>query len=860
MKIAFLLAWRSFRSRPGRAITATLGVALGIATVLSVSIIDHNTLLTQLRATGTSSWDASIRPIKPGLQEEAIFPPRLLSDGDIDEIFVEFYERVEMERKDSKSPLPARLQGIGFHPTSPGSEERYTVLSGRGLTSQDERAALISGRLSENENLRPGDLIRLGALVATRTGCIEGNTISIGPEAAPPSSLDFVVAGIFHESGRGRSRDLIAPIASSLSLFPQDRIQPTYRVRLKDSAVYQDLRERHKSNFIVEQRKASRTGERIDQKAFRKSLRITSALSLLLGLYVIYNSFSMALAERVREIGLLRAIGLSRNEIGGSVLLEGALLSFLGAILGLFLTVGLVLFMRYFHITTLGFGKPLKIHEIPFLLSGCIVFLGMVFALLGMIAPLLRARNLKVIDALKAGRLLLSSETGLRTRLIFLLGAPLLIPIFFFLVAPPLGDRQELVNEVILQMALVIGAFFALVLLLPRVIHGGLVFILTPFRRFFPVEAPLAQAAMRGSRQRSLATLTGLTIVVATVVTVRSVNLGFIHEMERFSKRALEGRVYLRSRDDIPLSFLQDQAKKISGIESVYSLSAEIPSPFPLRGVQVEDAVKELAILRDNPEKLARFRNGESLLLSSFLADSFGYAVGETITLPTFTGPRSLTVDGVIDEFGYYPDDRSFAILESDRMNELFCVTGEEGRQFVARLHPDAKRKPVVAALGKAFPKRTFSWIQSDHDLTHRYVLDRRRDFFIFDVILWMMSALAGVGLLNSVTIAMLERKREIGLLRTVGLYQHQIRRMLILESMSIGLLGGFLAAAVSIPLSFLALEGVRTISQLDLHLILEPRVVLFPVFISLAISVLSCLLPAFRRRRFDLSTLSRYE
>jgi len=112
-------------------------------------------------------------------------------------------------------------------------------------------------------------------------------------------------------------------------------VQPIYWARLADGAVYQDVRERLKASFVVDKPRSALVGERIDQRAFRKAITITAALSLLLGLFVIYNAFSLALVERVREIGLFSAIGLTAGEIGAAVLIEGIVLALFGAVAGL---------------------------------------------------------------------------------------------------------------------------------------------------------------------------------------------------------------------------------------------------------------------------------------------------------------------------------------------------------------------------------------------------------------------------------------------------------------------------------------------------------------------------------------------
>ena len=82
MRIASLLAWRSLASRPGRSFTSILGIALGVATVLSVQIVDHNTILTEQsrRNQDRVAFDVELRPIRPGVPEEGALPTALAED------------------------------------------------------------------------------------------------------------------------------------------------------------------------------------------------------------------------------------------------------------------------------------------------------------------------------------------------------------------------------------------------------------------------------------------------------------------------------------------------------------------------------------------------------------------------------------------------------------------------------------------------------------------------------------------------------------------------------------------------------------------------------------------------------------
>jgi len=861
MRIASTLAWRSLASRPARSWTAALGIGVGIATVLSVRIVDHNTILTQQRRTegeAVGTPDVEIRPLAARLPEGGAMPVEIASDRDVEAFCGLFHNRAE-RLADGADGAAGDFTVAAIGPLAGSLFDAYSVAEGRDFAGARADELLVPERVAVDHGLRVGDRLRLRRALPVRRGCLEGEVVTLRPEgAAPGAPREFEVVGILAPRRLGAQPALLLPFESGAALFADAHVQPVFWARLRAGAVWQDVAQRLKERFTVEKPKQSLVGERIDQKAFRKSLGITSCLALLLGLFVIYNAFSMALVERVREIGLLRAIGLTRGEIARSVLLEGFLLACLGALLGIALSALLVGLMNLLNITTLGAGKPLQILEIPWGVAGGVIALGMLFALLGMAAPLLRARHLSVLEALRAGRLALRSDPGFSLRVGVMLGVPLTIPLFFTLVTPPLGERQAAVHGLVLELAAIVTGFFLLFLAFPGLVHGAVGLLLAPLRLLAPVEGRLAAAAVRGSRQRILSTLTGLAVVVAAVFVVRAVNRGFLEEIARFSRGAMEGRVFVRCQ---PLERSRAaELLRVPGVARIDPMSAEVFAPFPLRAL-------DAAALRAEQRRLAlpdavveEFERGETLLLSSFLAVQMGWKPGDTVTLSTFGGPRPFRVGAVTDRIGYWPDDRSHALIESARMEQLFCVDDAESRHFVLNLEAGADEAAVEAEVARRLPQSPGRLVRSAATITSFYLRDGRRDFYVFDVILWSTAALAAVGLLNSLAIALLERQREIALLRTIGLTARQTGRMLLLEALALGAAGGALAALLAAPASRVVLDAVRVISRLDVRWRFEPSHALAPLAAAVAIAFAAALLPALRGGRLELGPLQRHE
>lgn len=868
MNIASTLAWSSLASKPARSFTAALGIGVGIATVLSVQIVDHNTILTQQLRSAEQVLgrpDVEIRPVAAGIPEGGVAPTELANEKDLAAFCGLFYGHAEIVAGTGNAlgdgaRHGADLTTIAIGPLAASSFGAYSIASGRDFAAPDAHELLLPEQVAHALGLGLGSKLTLKAAVPVHEGCRDGKRVTLKPASsvAQNAPLELEVVGLLGPGNVGSQPVAVLPFESGAEIFAGTHVQPTYWGKLTDGAVWQDLAQRLKERFTVEKPKGAMIGERIDQKAFRKSLGITSCLALLLGLFVIYNAFSMALVERVREIGLLRALGLRRGEIARAVLLEGFLLACGGVLIGALLSAGLVALMQAFGITTLGAGKPLKILEIPWGIVSGVVALGMLFALFGMAAPLLRARHLSVLEALRAGRLALRSDPGFQLRVGLMLGAPLLIPLVFTLVTPPLGERQEQVQGLILSLAGVVALFFLLLIAAPRLVQGAVEGLLALARPLLPVEARLAAAAVRGARQRVVGTLTGLAVVVAAVFVVRSVNVGFLDEVARFSEQAMAERVYVRTQ-----ALTRSEAQTLLArpeVERIDCLSAEVMAPFPLRGLRGESLRVEAAALKLAPATVAEFERGESLLLSRFLAEQMGWRAGDTVNLSTFDGAKSFRVGAVTDSIGYWPDDRSYALLEMQRMEQLYCVDDSDGKHFVLTLKPGSGTSALEAAIAAALPESPDRQIRSAATIGSYYLADGRRDFYVFDVILWSTAGLAAVGLLNSLAIALLERRREIGLLRTIGFTARQVGRMLLAEALAIGVVGGVLASLLAAPVSKIVLDAVRIISRLDLRYWFTPARAIAPLVAAVVIALFAAWWPARRGGKIELGALNRHE
>ncbi len=904
MRLLLLLASRQLFFRPARTVLSALGIAVGIATVVAVLVVDHNTLRSQQvrRNPDDPGADLLIQPLdgRPASLPEA--ESRLASQPFLRGVtaFATGQRTLVAMRREPRPGEPARgatgpagggpsagrggagpaqITDVEVMAVQPGASTwhaAYDIVRGDDLDPAGrEPRMLVSGSIADRLDLEPGDEVSLFARPARRgptTRCVDGQMVVVPPPRrgadGEPVRFPFRVSGILAPTrlGYGKERVLI-DFEHGKDLLGDD-LEAGFWADLDGAQTdFLGAEAALRGQFTVLQPKRALAGLQPEEAAFRSGVRLTGFLALFLGLYIVFNTMSMSLVERVRQIGLLRALGLTRGRLFLVFLIEGLFLALLGAGLSLLLARWIVGAMADLKITTLGFGKPLEIVEVPWGPVAAVLAAGVLFSLLGIVYPFLRASGLSVIDALRRGVIALASDPFTGTRRSILVGLLLLVPVAWFIGAPADGAVALPLWRAFVEACGIVGLALAVPLLAPRLLPSLSRAILAPLRG---PAATLARGTLASARHRVFATVTGLMLVFAAIFVVVSVLESLKSDTRAFAARALDGRLFLRiTADGAPQ--LDALRREVPELASALPLNVEVRSPFLIRGVDA--ALLDGSPLAGDAALRESFVTRPTLILSERCADDFGYGPGNRIRLATpASGAVEFEVLAVSDACGFAPDDRVFGLVSAPTMKRYWCLDAEgRGDWFVADAAAGAAggtggsgsagglpalRARVEAVLGAD----NVLDLQRGEQIAAGYLTGLDRDFAIFYAILLLTVVLAALGVLNAMVISVLERRREIGLLRSVGLTGGQVATMLLLESAAFGVLGGALGLLVGWPLAASAVRALTGVSHLDLAFAFTPRAVLAVLGGSALVSVLAVLLPALRANRLRLSEVMRYE
>ena len=637
---------------------------------------------------------------------------------------------------------------------------------------------------------------------------------------------------------------------------------------------------RGRENAIAELRKilppdasvaapAQRT-EEVDKMlgSFELNMTAMSLVSLLVGMFLIYNTVSASVIRRHREIGILRSLGVTRNEVRALFLGEAAVLGSVGAGLGL---IGGVLLARILVGTVAETISSLyvlvSVKEV-FLEPGIFAAawaIGLASVLLSAWFPAHAAASMEPVRALEGG-------TGLERS--FHLSSSWWIS----------GLLSLALSGVLSFLALAVGpawlgfgaAFFVLAgfsFLVPGLTShfsagaGASFRALRRLRRKAMMEAELGAANLSRALLRNSITIAALAVAVAMTVGVSVMVFSFRKTVEAWINQTLIADLFVAPASNEvvgPDSFMPaDAVQFLAHHPAVETIDTFREMDLPMGAETVTVAVvrgserRRFQFLRgDASAIMRRFREEPCVLVSESFARRHHLRDGESIKLTTPEDAREFPIAGI---FYDYTRDQGIAYMSARTFTELWH--DDRVNSVAVYLEKNGSAEELSAAFRAAFSQKGEFVIYSNQSL-------RRRIFEIFDqtfVVTYVLLAIAVVvavtGIFLSLTTLITERSRELAVFRAIGGSAAQIRKLVLWETGMIGTLAAAIGLVSGLCLA-LVLTGVinRAFFGWTVRLAFPWRsLALTPVWI-LAAALIAGLLPARRAGRLVLAQHLRNE
>ncbi|MCA8975569.1 MAG: FtsX-like permease family protein [Planctomycetes bacterium] len=844
-----------------------LGIALGVAIVVAIYVMDHNTIQSRLLARDPQRGRVDLEVVA----RDASMPAHTVASQLARE---EGVERVAVWRE-ARGIVRAGGKELdvavyGLDPLPAGPFGHYALALGRDLASADAALATAGILLGEEAarllGVTAGQTVEvLAPARVQRVECKDGKLVPVMEPRIEPFACTAAVAGVIGgERLGGRNQGLVVVCGLELAGRLQVRGPEAFHVLRQEGAdldrLSRDLRER----FGVQDMRSALIGEGADERAFRNGLKVLGGLALLLGMYVVFQTLSHSLVARVRQLGLLRCLGAGAGAVTRIFLLDALLLGTVGAAAGIGLGLGLARLLQRNEISSLGLGKAWSTFEIPWFPVGWTAALGVLFTLAGAMFPLVRARHVSALDILQARGLAPGKGDGvdlLRGINVWMFGLlAVALPLAYLAMTPLAAEEGAETLVVLLQLVGMLGLFGSVLLLAPGIVALGGRLLLLPFRLVLPMSSWLVGKVVQRSSGRVAAAVCGLSAVLIALIGLKTLTFSLRAEVHQFERQALAGRHFLRSLPVTPE--VADGLSALPGVLQVDACEGEQRgSGFLLRGLDV-DSVGDRGALEGEPELVRQYADQavRRVIISERLSRHQGLRRGDAVNLIDKNGAVvAYQVLAISDRSGFDSDERAWAVTSPFWMRKDFCIPEQCVEHITLHLAADADVTAIVAAARQLLPGVPMSKAGS-RDIAAYLLRDVGRDFRLFDYLLVLMLILAGVGLLNGMTIAALGRARELGVLRALGMSRNALAGGFLIEGAVVAALSSLLSLALAVPMGWVLVTGMNKVAALEAPVTMPYRWFWLAPAAALLISLLAALVPAWRAVRQSPSESVRYE
>jgi putative ABC transport system permease protein len=782
---------RYFARHPALTALNIVGIALGVTVFLAVQIVNHSALESFRASIDIVAGKANLEIVGDGLRFDERAWPIVDNDPDI------IAATPTVDDVASLTDFPGEyLQLLGVDIFSDAPLRTFELHDARAQSPdvaeflRDPNVVAVSRPLSRRLGLKIGDPLRLETQTGTKTFHI-GYILDFGDDA-PGADEHLSVMDIANVQ------------EDFLHVGKLTRISAMVRPGADFNAVAARLRAELPPNVIVQP--PDRRNRQIERMlgAFQLNLTALSLISLLVGMFLIYNTVATAVVRRRHEIGVLRALGLSSRQVQAMFMGEALVLGMAGSALGI--ALGVVLAGKLVGavaqtITSLYILTSIQTLFVSPLAIGGSLLLCLGAVLIAAWFPAREAAKLAPVEALSIGHLEEHSARG--TARWCALGAGLLV-------------LAALVAHISLDYGpawLSFGA--ALFTLLGFAFFVPTVSVL--FTRVVKPRAIMARIAFghfAQSLHRTSVAIASLVVALAMVVGITTMIFSFRTTVEEWLTRSVQADIAIGPAANLVLGnneFVRPEVEQIIAHTPGVHYDSYRELRVRLNGQFVKLVSARLGVTRDI-ERLA-FAQGDSraafdaaihdgdVLVSEPFFRRFHLGLGDTINLATPTGRRDFKIGGVYIDYTsesgvILVDWQTYRKYWQDEQINGIGVYIDKGSGIKAA---DLERalRPEIAPYGDYL-------IKSNQELREQVFRIFDQTFSVTYVLQTIGIIVSGLGIFLSLSILVAERRREISILRAVGASRGQIEAMVLWEAGIIGLLGSLLGIAAGLALAWM--------------------------------------------------------
>ena len=862
----FLIAWKNLKTYPVRIFLTTSSIILGVAVIIASNIFSESnkSAFDNLFSGIYEGVDLVVQPIQEdfaqgfsgdGGQGPISFEVKKIPDNRIQEIvnlpsvraawgevlgFAQFIKIVDGETV---------LISNGFAPTfgaawdSNPYAQQWSLVEGQPPTNKKE--VVMDVVTAENHNFSVGDRV----------------TVLAG---ATPASFTIVGVAEFANVGApGGATFALFEFRTAQALLDSKGEVDLINVVIENNFDINDVKnditnlDSENLNVINAQEAAAEQADSIKQGLdfFNTILNVFAGIAIFVGAFIIQNTFRILLLQRTKELSLLRALGTSKRQIYRLVISESLFMSIIGSGLGIALGIGLAVAVKeglqYFE-----FGLP----DGPLVLTTEAAITGLIIGItVTIFSSLLPARKASQVSPMEAIRDSVSTpqRKSLLTRLLFgsiisIVGFGVLFGVLYdFLDLPTLSSLQ--------QVGFGAGVIFIGISVVTPSITKPFVFIFDKiYNLLFGILGKLATENSKRTPRRTASTASALMIGLTLISLANVITTSFKAQAESLISEVILADYQVSAANvfaspGIPTG-LSEELLQLDEVTKLSRTRATVVgfNDRPLILGAVDETVFDLVKTDDVSGDRKDFLDENAIGILKQTAEREKLFVGDEVvlTIPE-EGEKTFTVSYIFD-WTTQPPAEFFVLLEN---NSFFA---DESLDTELYFNVDKKTPELEEKINAIVDEYPGVEIRDEDGLVEEA---NNQIQLLLNVIYGFLSIsifVALFGITNTLSLSVFERTREIGLMRAIGTYRKQIRRMIFIESSIISIFGAALGTSLGI---FFAWSLIQTLADegFTVFAVSIPQTALW-IGISIIAGVIAAILPAIRASRQNILEAISYE
>ena len=799
----WLVTFKQWRVHRLRVALTTLGIALGVAVFFAIRT-GNATLLDSLRGTveklaGKATLEVSAG--ESGFSEKVLDTVRATPGVQLAEPVIETI--VQTPYSDEGALMVLGIDTTGDQQLRDYQFDRsQTQISDPLVFLAQPNSILLSRSFADRHGLKVGDKL---------------------PLFASDGKKDFTVQGTFKPVGMGQvfgGNIAVMDVYSAQVVFHRgrkfDRIDLMNAPNVPVETVQQRLRDQLPPGVHVDRPEVR--GRELENAvtAMRVGILITSFVALLVGVYIIFNSFTIAVNQRWKEIGILRSVGVEQRNVTWmflwEALLMGAIGSLVGIFAGFFLASAANQVMRGMVAAVYGVVATAAPSTLQFDLCALAFVLGVAASIVGAWYPAHTAAALDPAMALHNVEVR-HRESVLGWKRI---GGGLLL----------IAAGSALVYWTPRSLGLPIQFVFAsivllgLTMVLPKLVLGSAHALRPLLNGIGGSEGALAVDAMIQTPRRCAATVGALMVGLMFVFSTASYIQSYRQMIDRWMNEVLNADLFVATSTMLRSTsyhFSEDLGRQIAALPAVSRVENVRFTAIPYRGdtaavnaIEMDGFLaRSLNAIQDADKKTVaeRLTQGQGALVSRNFAARWDVTVGDKLTLESPGGPLVLPILGFLDD---YRSEKGTIFMDRALYKKYW---NDDAVDFIdIDLKPGVDQMAMKGEIERLTAGSFHAFVYTNAEFK-RWISSLVDQFFTLNYMQLIVAVLIAIlGIVNTLLISVSERRREIGIVRAIGGLRSQIKKLVLLEAVAVAIVGVIVGSVAGVLNTFFMSHTVSVV------------------------------------------------